>query len=195
MPHQPCVQARIGRRRNIKIPEDRAVRIARRGGAGLPGDGGIAQRGPVQRHVRSDVAEGFRAGGCGNRSRRRKFPRNSIPAPSESVPPDPRITLLAPVVRFPAEIVRVPFTVSSVSIVTPDASLTVRLLNVDPLIVWPPDPFKLNVPAPAVSVPEFDQLPPRLIVALAGENVPAVIVRFPATFSVAPLPPIVSVWR
>src|SRR5947207_2140120 len=106
-----------------------------------------------------------------------------VPPPRVTEPTEPMIMVLEPVVTMPLVRVSVPFTVSSVSSVTPAALLMVRLLNVEPLMVWTEVPFRVTVPDPAVKVPLFAQLPCSVmpLVPETARVVPELIVRSPPT--------------
>lgn len=92
------------------------------------------------------------------------------------------ITLYVPVLIIPADMVSVPFTVTSPDRVTPALLLTVRLLKVVPLITWLADPLNvIEFPeADAVSVPVDSRGPAMLRLLLVPfvqedpENVPVI---------------------
>lgn len=92
------------------------------------------------------------------------------------------MTVFPPVVIFPLVNVNDPVIVSSVRSVTPLPELSiVRLLKVEPLIVWLPEPFIVTVPEPAVKEALFDQFPPSVIFFPFASSVPEEFVRFPLT--------------
>src|ERR1051326_1716793 len=86
------------------------------------------------------------------------------------------LSVFEPVVTFPLVRVRVALTVSFAPSVMPAALLIVKplkVVDVDPFIVWPEPPLKVTVPVPCVNDPLF--------------------VHSPLTFILKLLPPVLSV--
>ena len=114
------------------------------------------------------------------------FPTTGCPGASESVPPVPRITVLAPVIKVPFTTVRTPLIVTSPLSEIPFTLFRVRLFNVIPgsEVPEPEPPTAMFEATPPIRDPvTIESVPFRLSVCAPIMKLPLASVSVPLTVS------------